>query len=237
MAESTFFCTLCGHKIIGNDTFYGSTFTCPACGVRVTIPAMPATAETGASEPAPAAAPQAAVQVEPAVPVQTRELTILEFAPTRKAHLAEMIGGGALTLVGGVTVLWLWISPARSNWWIVLAAPAVLAGVYLLAKLWIDLKSMQYRLTNQRLFVLKGLFSKETQELELFRIKDIAVQQSLLQRVLGYGQVTIVSSDDTTPVVTLRGIANPIGIKELVRENYKEARKALGLRATEFIQS
>lgn len=237
MAESTFFCTLCGHKIIGNDTFYGSTFTCPSCAARVTIPAMPATSETGASEPAPAAAPQAAVQIEPAVPAQTRELTILEFVPTKKAHLVEMIGGGALTLVGGITVLWLWISPARSNWWILLAGPAVLAGLYLLAKLWVDLKSMQYRLTNQRLFVLKGLFSKETQELELFRIKDIAVQQSLLQRVLGYGQVTIVSSDDTTPTVTMRGIANPIGIKELVRENYKEARKALGLRATEFIQS
>jgi len=234
MAEAIFFCTLCGHKIIGNDTFYGSTFTCPACAARVTIPAMPVTAAADASEPAPAAA---AVQVEPALPVQIRELTILEFAPTRKAHLGEMIGGGALTLVGGATVLWLWISPARSNWWIVLAAPAMLAGVYLLAKLWIDLKSMQYRLTNQRLFVLKGLFSKETQELELFRIKDIAVQQSLLQRVLGYGQVTIVSSDDMTPIVTLRGIANPIGIKELVRENYKEARKAMGLRATEFIQS
>jgi len=237
MAESTFYCTLCGHKIIGNDTFYGSTFSCPTCGARVAIPAKLATPETGASEPAPAAAPRADVQTESAVPVQTRELTILEFAPTRKAHLAEMIGGGALTLVGGITVLWLWISPARSNWWILLAGPAVLAGVYLLIKLWVDLKSVQYRLTNQRLFVLKGLFSKETQELELFRIKDIAVQQSLLQRVLGYGQVLLVSSDDTTPTLTLRGIANPIGIKELIRENYKEARKALGLRATEFIQS
>jgi membrane protein YdbS with pleckstrin-like domain len=237
MAESTFFCTLCGHRIIGNDTFYGSTFTCPACGVRVAIPAKMTMAEAGASEPAPAAAPRAAVQSEPALPAQTRELTILEFAPTRKAHLAEMMGGGVLTLVGGSTVLWLWIAPSQSNWWILLAAPALLAGLYLLVKLWVDLKSVQYRLTNQRLFVLKGLFSKETQELELFRIKDIAVQQSLLQRVLGYGQVTIVSSDDTTPTATLRGIANPIGIKELIRENYKEARKALGLRATEFIQS
>ncbi len=237
MAEATFFCTLCGHKIIGNETFYGSRFTCPACGTRVTIPTRPATAEADAVEPALAAAPQADVQIEPALPAQTRELTILEFAPARKAHLVEMIGGSALTLVGSIAVLWLWISPARSNGWIALAAPVMLAGLYLLAKLWVDLKSMQYRLTNQRLFVLKGLFSKETQELELFRIKDIAVQQSLLQRVLGYGQVLIVSSDDTTPTLTLRGIANPIGIKELIRENYKEARKALGLRATEFIQS
>jgi uncharacterized membrane protein YdbT with pleckstrin-like domain len=96
---------------------------------------------------------------------------------------------------------------------------------------------VQYRLTNQRLFVLTGLFSKETQEIELFRIKDVTVQQSLIERVLGYGRITVTSSDDTTPHLTISGIANPIGIKELIRENYKDARKALGLRATEFIQS
>ena len=41
-------------------------------------------------------------------------------------------------------------------------------------------------------------------ELELYRVKDVVVDQAGLQRLLGYGTITVLSADDTTPEVDLR---------------------------------
>jgi len=45
--------------------------------------------------------------------------------------------------------------------------------------------SVLYRLSTQRLFLIRGLVSRKIEELELFRVRDIQVVQSFWQRIWG----------------------------------------------------
>ena len=68
-------------------------------------------------------------------------------------------------------------------------------------------------------------------------MKDVVVDQGFLQRVLGYGTITVLAADDTTPEVDLVGISRPTKVKEMIRTQYRAARRREGVRPTEFMQS
>jgi DNA-directed RNA polymerase subunit RPC12/RpoP len=123
--------------------------------------------------------------------------------------------------------------------WIILGALLSVVVVGLLILLWVWLKtiSLNYRLTTQRLFVRQGIISRRIDELELFRVKDVRVIQSFWQRLIGYGTVLVISTDDLTPNVALIGLTDPVEIKEHIREHFKEARRRERVRAHEFIES
>ena len=72
-------------------------------------------------------------------------------------------------------------------------------GVLLLLVVWMRMKTYNYRLTTQRLLVRRGWLAKHLNELELYRVKDVVVDQGLLQRVLGYGTVTVLSDWSIPP--------------------------------------
>jgi membrane protein YdbS with pleckstrin-like domain len=107
----------------------------------------------------------------------------------------------------------------------------------LLLVVWIRVKSCSYRLTTQRLFVRRGWLTKHVDELELYRVKDVVVDQGVLERVLGYGGVTVLAGDDTTPEVDLLRISSPTKVKEMIRTQYRACRQREGVRPTELIRS
>ena len=108
-------------------------------------------------------------------------------------------------------------------------------GVLVLLLLWIRVKSSSYRLTTQRLFVRHGWLTKHVDELELYRVKDVVVDQSLLQRLLRYGTITVFSDDESTPETDLVRVSKPITIKEMIRTQYRAPRRREGVRPTEFM--
>ncbi len=73
-----------------------------------------------------------------------------------------------------------------------------------------------YRLTNRRLFVTTGFFSRRVDQLELLRIKDVYIQQSMIGDWLGIGNVVLISSEQTLPKAYLLGIDEPRRIMDLV---------------------
>ena len=110
-------------------------------------------------------------------------------------------------------------------------------GLILLASVWYKTKSLRYRLTNERLFVTKGIIAKQVEEIELYRIKDQSMRQSIPQRLMGFGDVRIYSTDDSTPHVMIEGVKNPLSIKEQIRSAVRAARQKAGVRMTEYAQS
>jgi hypothetical protein len=68
-------------------------------------------------------------------------------------------------------------------------------------------------------------------------VKDVVVDQGALQRVLGFGTITVLTADDTTPKVDLVGISTPTKVKEMIRTQYRAARQREGVHPTEFMQS
>ena len=121
--------------------------------------------------------------------------------------------------------------------WGVLLAPVFGLGLLLLLRVWYRVASTRYRLTTQRLFAQTGLIAKNLEEVELFRVKDVTLSQGVLDRLLGVGTVTVLSTDDTAPELDLAGIRDPLAAKEALRTAFRAARQREGLRTGEFIAS
>ncbi len=232
MPELKFYCVLCGTSITGNETFYGSEFSCPACNARVAIPHPHSPADTTAPCSSAAATPSS--RIEPAAPSPLKEQPLARFSPVLRAFLGRLFLAALLVGCAIASLVMLW--PYEPWSYYSSGFFCVAALLLFLATLW-KCKSLSYTLTTQRIIITSGLLSKHVDELELFRVKDILVVQSFWQRMLNYGSIIILSTDDTTPQLTVAKIRAPLAAKELIRDAYREARRVAGLRATEFIQS
>ena len=85
-----------------------------------------------------------------------------------------------------------------------------------LVRWWIT-KCTSYELTSQRLKISSGILNRKLDELELFRVKDYAMDQPLFLRMVGLGNLTLVTSDASSPTVTISAIANVEDVREKLR--------------------
>lgn len=110
--------------------------------------------------------------------------------------LAAFFAIGATVLIAylGGSLLWVWISIL-----ILFSGPLVQ-----------HLKRNQtiYTLKPEKIEIEQGLFSRTTQNLALRHINNVAVYQSLSERLLGIGDV-LIDSAGTTDRIALKSIRNP----------------------------
>jgi uncharacterized membrane protein YdbT with pleckstrin-like domain len=112
---------------------------------------------------------------------------------------------------------------------------AILTFVQIIALLvaWIRLRSTTYTVTNQRVLTEQGIFSKTVGEIDLRYVEDSSFTQTFVDRILGIGTVTLVSSDETTPQFALRSVKDPRGVREMIRaEAYKNSQRQIFTRST-----
>jgi len=137
---------------------------------------------------------------------------------------------GALGDLGRAT----WVDPSRAP-----LALAVVLGAYVLWRgvrigiLAARLRTTRYRLTNQRLTVESGLLSRSMVEVDLRSVDDLVFRQGPVERLLGIGSITVVSSDRTAPRLGLLGVKDPRGTRELIRtQAYAATQRQLFTRST-----
>ncbi len=92
-----------------------------------------------------------------------------------------------------------------------------------------------YSLSEDRLFVKTGLFNLRTEEIILYRIRDISLRRSLGQRLFGMGTVHICSSDHTCPELDVKNILHSEKVKELIHEQVEKMKLARRVRVNELI--
>jgi membrane protein YdbS with pleckstrin-like domain len=229
MNPITFECPHCQEIIAGDESLYGQRVKCRKCQAEILVPPAPASTEPQTArlmqEPA-AAAPPVREEAKP-------ETDIFKLSPVARAFPGQILLG--VIFIG--LAVGLAIRAQDFSWprWVPLVPLAL--GVLLLVLLWIRVKSCSYRLTNQRLFVRRGWLAKHVNELELYRVKDVVVDQGGLQRLLAYGTIRVLADDVTTPQVDLVKISRPTRVKEMIRTQYRAARQREGVHPTEFMQS
>ncbi len=69
----------------------------------------------------------------------------------------------------------------------------------------------KYALTEDRIFMETGLLNLCSEEVILYRVRDMTLKISLGQRIFRVGSVVLASSDKTTPVLELKNIRQPRG--------------------------
>lgn len=91
-------------------------------------------------------------------------------------------------------------------------------------------RSTSYRLTAETLTVAEGVLQRDINTLETFRVKDLSVHKSLLQRLVGIGDLQLDCSDRSHPTLLLKSIRDPEGVLRVLRRVVSTARQAKGVR-------
>ncbi len=107
--------------------------------------------------------------------------------------------------------------------WIPLAVAAVLS-VFPLVRLisdWLHWWNDVYAVTNRRIIQISGVINKHTIDSSLEKINDLVLNQSIMGRMLGYGDLEILTGSEIG-VNVLRRIAEPVRFKTEML-NQKEA--------------
>ena len=82
-----------------------------------------------------------------------------------------------------------------------------------------------YRITSERVRIVRGLLGKDRDDIELVRIQDLDLEQGIGERALNIGDIIIRSADPSLPEVALRNVAHPNDVHEILRRAMLNARK------------
>lgn len=120
---------------------------------------------------------------------------------------------------------------SKIGWWITAIALVVQIVGFLIAMM--RLQSTIYTITNQRILIEQGMLSKSVAEIDLRYVDDTQFFQTVFDRLLGIGNVTLVSSDKALPVTMLHGIHDPRAVREIIRARaYQVSQRQVFTRAT-----
>lgn len=78
------------------------------------------------------------------------------------------------------------------------------AAVAIVLVVWFRNLAATYEICPDRLVVRRGIFIKSIDEVELYRVKDVRLDFSLINQLAGIGTIGITSSDETTRRAPLR---------------------------------
>jgi len=93
----------------------------------------------------------------------------------------------------------------------------LLFPIPLLVYEWLRVRNTTYKLTSQRIIVESGIFGRKTEEVELFRVRDMEQTASLLERLCGVASLRTFSTDKTAPQLSFEGIGGAQRVKEAMR--------------------
>lgn len=102
----------------------------------------------------------------------------------------------------------------------------VIIGIPLLISRYLKTISESWAISERRIEYARGILSKRVDSIELWRIKDVAYSQTLLDRMLGEGTITIVSGDISHPSMSIRGLPNSKDLFLKVRDAVERNRRS-----------
>jgi len=166
------------------------------------------------------------MNTNPAAPVASTENEVWHGTPSQLRHL----GLFTLSAIAAIVLLIAAIKLHESStvWWLPLALVAV--PVFVAVKRYLQTSCEHITLTDQRLILRRGVFSRTTDYVELYRIKDSHFTQPFLERMLGLGTIRLRTTQDSAPVVELTGMTGPEHLWNQIRTLVEARRDAKGVR-------
>lgn len=91
-----------------------------------------------------------------------------------------------------------------------------------------------YELTSQRLKITKGVLNQTSDEVELYRVKDVLVERKWWMRIFGLGSLYLETSDRSLPSITIPAIPDAINLRESLRKEVESVRDRKRVRELDF---
>lgn len=79
-----------------------------------------------------------------------------------------------------------------------------------------------------------GLLYTIIEEVNIYRIRDISLHQTLFDKIFGTGTVTLYSNDERQPEFKLLHVSNPFKVRELFSNLIEQERTKRGIKVSEF---
>jgi len=153
------------------------------------------------------------------------EKTIFHGSSSQVLNL-DVFGGCGLGLIV------LFVLSLVLHWWGFLLLSPVPIGIA--AWKWLELKCRVYEVTTERIKVSRGIFSRRTDEMELYRVKDLTLIEPFFFRLFGLGSVIITTNDASTPTLTIHAIKRVKDLREELRQAVEVCRDKKRVRLAEL---
>lgn len=156
------------------------------------------------------------------------------FRPSLGGWLGGTLAGwGTILLgVGGFAIL-VAMAGDWGAWPLLLTAAALLIVLFK----WVETMSAKYQVTPERLIIRRGIFLKSIDEIELYRIKDVRMNFTLLNQLTGIGAICLTTSDETTRGgdFVMRDVPRAHARREEIRRLVDSARRQRGVREIDMV--
>ncbi len=84
----------------------------------------------------------------------------------------------------------------------------------------------KYALDDERFYLERGLFNTRYDEVRLYRMTDVVLTRTLMQKIFGIGSLSIDSSDKNLGNFSIINIRDSERVKEIFSKKIEEQRKA-----------
>jgi uncharacterized membrane protein YdbT with pleckstrin-like domain len=106
----------------------------------------------------------------------------------------------------------------------------LIVPIFIALARFLQTKNKIYELTTERLKITEGVFSKVTDTLELYRVKDLETRQPFLYRLVSVENVQMNTSDTSSPFILIDAIPRAVGLGDKIRNQVEIIRQQKGVR-------
>jgi len=123
------------------------------------------------------------------------EAALDTFRPSTIGWLKGTLAGWGTVLLflAGIVLAVMNVADLGMYW---LALSVVALGLFVWR--WFQNLASKFEVTEERLIIRRGIIAKSVDEIELYRVKDVRINFSIINQIAGIGTISISSSDETT---------------------------------------
>jgi uncharacterized membrane protein YdbT with pleckstrin-like domain len=103
-----------------------------------------------------------------------------------------------------------------------LAGVVAVLGVVAFLRIMVPIWTTEIGVTSQRLIIKRGLFTRSTDELELWAIEEVSLEQGILGRIFGFGEIYAQGTGDDS--LSIPPIAEPLVFRKAIQTAISQAR-------------
>ena len=177
--------------------------------------------------------PEVPPSIDPATqmphrPADDTEEVYYQGSPLLRGEIGRLVVCWGLGIVLFLApFVWWYAKGYFPAWWIAGSCMVIALIVVLLPPLFT--KTIRYRISNYRIDVEKGLLARNINTLELWHVEDISFHQSLADRILGVGTITIRSNDDSDPYLPLHSLPKSRQLFDVLKQRVIAVKRQRGV--------
>ena len=157
-----------------------------------------------------------------------KEEVYYEGSPMVRGELGMFLMWTILGLVLiAAPIVWYVLKDDWWPWYVIVGL--MLVGLLMMVIPVLVVKQFRYRISNHRIDFERGLLGKKIDTMELWHVDDIKFEQSFLNRLMGVGRITVMSDDQTTPNLELKGLPNPRPLFDALKQRIITVKRQRGV--------